>query len=149
MQRILLVLLLVVASSGCGGHSTHAVRRTDAFSAYQSGRLGAMNLRIPYGTTAAQVLRQLGRPASTRNGCWLYRGRIGSIRGRFSGPYVDAVRFCFGEGPLGGKVVTQVLSHTPRHTIVRPDGSRRTYPAGWGPSITLIRPPEWYLRQSS
>ena len=84
----------------------------------------------------------------------MYGGRVGRIRGRYSGPYVDAMKFCFSEGPAGGKAVTRILSHTPIHTIVTWDPvthtrSRKTFPAQWGGIVTLLKVPDWYLKQSS
>ena len=116
---------------------------------------GQRNLGIAYGSAPAEVRRQLGPPVQQRAGCWLYRGRVGRIRGRWSGSYVDAMKFCFSEGPVGSQVVTQILSHSPRHTIVRRDPythkivSKRTWPAQWGPAITIAEVPAWYVEQNS
>jgi hypothetical protein len=116
---------------------------------------GAMNLQIAYGSTPEQVLHQIGSPAKVKSGCWLYSGRVGSIRGRYSGPYIDAMKFCFGAGPTGTRVVTRILSHMATHTIVRRDPrthkivSKQTYRAGWGGPITILQPPPWYFQQNS
>jgi hypothetical protein len=116
---------------------------------------GQRNLGIAYGSTPAEVRRQLGSPVQQRAGCWLYRGRVGRIRGRWSGSYVDAMKFCFAEGPVGSQVVTQILSHSPRHTIVKRNPSthkivwKRTFPAQWDPPITIAEVPSWYLQQNS
>lgn len=116
---------------------------------------GQRNLGIAYGSTSADVLRQIGSPVSKQEGCWLYRGRVGRIRGRWSGSYVDAMKFCFSEGPAGNQVVTRIWSHSPRHTIVRRNPfthkivSKKTWPAQWDPPITIAEVPPWYVQQNA
>jgi hypothetical protein len=103
-----------------------------------------MNLGIAYGTTPKQVLREIGPPTKKHADCWLYRGHVGRIRGRYSGPYVDAMRFCFSEGPVGAKVMTQIFSHYATHTI-----TKKHFPAQWGSPLTLLKVPDWYLQEKS
>jgi hypothetical protein len=92
---------------------------------------------------------QLGAPTAKSGHCWLYQGEVGRIRGRLSGSYVDAMKFCFGEGPAGGRAVTKILSHDVAHTIVARDGTKKHFPAQWGGAITIMRVPDWYLQENS
>lgn len=122
----------------------------------QRPRYGEFNLGIAYGTAPKQVLRELGSPSRKQGNCWVYRGRVGSIRGRYSGSFfVDAKRFCFSEGPAGGRAVTQVFDHYAKHTIVKRDPvthkitSKKTYPAEWGFPLRIEEVPSWYLQQNS
>jgi hypothetical protein len=93
------------------------------------------NLGIPYGSTPRQVLGQLGSPTAKHGNCWVYQGQLGRIRGRVVNSAVDAFRFCFGSGPLGGKVVAQIFQHDPAQTV---DGKK--LPAGWGHYTAVQRP---------
>jgi hypothetical protein len=115
----------------------------------QQRRYGEFNLGIAYGTAPKQVLRQLGSPTKKQADCWLYRGHVGKIRGRYPGPYVDAVKFCFAEGaPSGGRIVAQILSHRVSHSVTH-SRSRRTIPAFWGWPTNRGAVPDWYLHENS
>jgi hypothetical protein len=108
---------------------------------------GAMDLGIPYGATPKQVLRQLGSPTTKQADCWLYRGPE-KLHGPYLSPYVDAMKFCFAEGPAGGKAVSDIYNHTVAHTIKWHDEKRR-YPAQWSRPIALAKVPDWYLQENS
>lgn len=116
---------------------------------------GEWDLEIAYGSTPNQVRSQLGAPTSVVGSCWLYRGTVGRIRGRLSGLYIDAMKFCFGEGAGGGTGVDEILSHQITHTIVKRDPVTHrivkvaTYRASWGHPLTIARVPDWYVQQSS
>lgn len=113
-----------------------------------------MNLGVAFGSTRAQVLARLGQPTEKRPGCWIYQGRK-TIPGSYRSVYIDGVEFCFSAGPLGGEVMTMVLNHSPKHTIVKRSPithaiiSKRTYAAEWTPMFTFLRPPDWYFQQNS
>jgi hypothetical protein len=114
---------------------------------------GAIDLDVAYGSTPRQVLGQLGPPTTKDANCWLYRGRGDTIRGRYSGGS-DVMKFCFSAGPIGNTVVTNVFQHTPAHTIVKRDPqtgkvTRKHFRAAWGPTVTLLKVPDWYLQQNS
>lgn len=105
---------------------------------------------IAYGTTPKQLLRDLGSPKKKEGDCWLYRGNvhgeIGTIRGHYSGPYVDAMKFCFADGPVGGKVVMTIVSHYAPHFILRRNSvthalSKTFYSGLWAPPVTFMRVP--------
>lgn len=144
-------------ATGFGNASTPHRPRTASPTRRQPLGLGygERNLGIAYGTTPKQVLQQLGSPTKKHAGCWLYRGQVGKIRGRHSGSYVDAMKFCLSEGSAGGWAVTQIFSYYVKHTIVKRDpvthriSSKRTFPARWGPPLTFMKVPDWYLQQNS
>jgi len=116
--------------------------------------LGELSLGVAFGATPEQVVRRLGAPTTRDGSCWVYRGRAGAVRGRVSGPYVDALKFCFSPGPLGRNVVTQIYSHTVAHTIVETDPMshtvfKRRFPARWGYTVAIAKVPSWYVQESS
>jgi hypothetical protein len=142
--------------SGIGSSPTHQppVSASRNPSAERPIPLGQINLGIAYGTTQEQMLRQLGSPTTKRANCWLYRGQIGTIRGRYSGPYVDALKFCFSDGPAGGKAVTQILSHRSAHSVAKTNLvtgaiSKHRVAAFWGWPIDRTSVPDWYVQENS
>jgi hypothetical protein len=126
-------------------HQPKASVVSPASSATQSRpRYGFMGLGIAFGATPKQVLREIGSPTKEQANCWLYRGHVGSIRGRYSGPYVDAMKFCFSAAPTGGTVMTRIFSHYAAHTI-----AKEHFPGQWHPPATLMKVPDWYLHENS
>lgn len=102
----------------------------------QKEALGAPeDLGIPYGASPSQVLRRLGRPNGKRPGCWIYRVRNGAQEiGDGFGQWVDAVEYCFAEGPTGGRAVSLIQSHFVARTI-----GRKRYPADWAHVVVMAR----------
>lgn len=156
---VLVIGGLIHYATGFGNSSTrHQAKPSVASSGTsptnQRPRYGAMDLEIAYGSTPQQVVRQLGSPTKKEANCWLYRGHIGEIRGRYS-PYNDAIKFCFSEGPAGGKAVMQIFGHYPTYTVVKKDPlthiivSKKTFPAHWGHPLWLMKVPDWYLQQNN
>jgi hypothetical protein len=155
------VVIYVATRSGNSSAQHQQTSRAGAASSVKKqarNHYGTWNLGIAYGWTPKQVLRQIGAPVKKQANCWLYRGQvrggIGNIRGRFSGLYVDAIKFCFGEGPAGGEAMTQIRSHYAAHTIFKKDAtghvvSKRFYSAEWNGPVTLMKVPDWYLQETS
>lgn len=126
---------------------------SNAVTAPRALRYGFMGLRIAYGSTPKQVLGQIGSPTKKQAHCWLYRGHVGNIRGRYPGPYVDAMKFCFSAGPTRGNVMTQIFSHYAAHTIATTDPitqkiGKTHFAALWGRPVTLMKVPDWYQQES-
>lgn len=151
-----LILYVTGAGKSSKQHQTRSfVAGSGTSAANQPDRYGAFDLGIVYGSTPKQVLSRLGSPTKEQAHCWLYRGRVGSIRGHYPGPYVDAMKFCFSEGPAGGTAVTRILNHLPIHSIIKRDPvtnqiiSKQTFPAQWGISMAREMVPDWYLEQNS
>jgi hypothetical protein len=103
---------------------------------HQTLSTGELNLGIRYGSTPKQVQRRLGAPATKHGSCWVYRGHGERVAGFYTGPYIDAMRFCFSDGPTGIKVVTNTFAHIVAHTV-----HKRTIPAQWIHTFTIARPP--------
>jgi hypothetical protein len=151
---LLVVAGLIRYAAGTGHSSTKQSITRSSSAQQQRLRYGQFNLGIAYGSTRKQVLRQIGSPTAKQGDCWLYRGHVGRIRGRYSGPYVDAMRFCFSDGPAGGQAVTQIFSHSPIHTIIKKDPvthsiSKKTFQARWDIPIDIAPVPDWYLQEGS
>ncbi len=144
----LAVIGLIYYATGIGDSSTKHIATPSVTVTVttsrqdQRYRCGEMTLGIAYGTTPQELLGEIGPPTRKQARCWLYRGRVGRIRGRYSGPYVDAMKFCFGAGPVGGKVMTRILSHYAAHTI-----KGEHFRGQWHPPVTLMRVPDWYLQR--
>jgi hypothetical protein len=151
---LLAVAGVIHYATGTGNSSTkESITRSSSAQQQRLG-YGQFNLGIAYGSTPTQVLRQIGSPTAKQADCWLYRGHVGRIRGRYSGPYVDAMRFCFSDGPAGGQAVTQIFSHSPIHTIIKKDPvthsiSKKTFQARWDIPIDIAPVPDWYLQEGS
>ncbi len=157
---VIAAICLTLDRTSAGGGSAKQARSNGsatsggASSTHRPSRDGAMNLGIAYGATPKDVLRQLGSPTTTNAHCWVYRGRAGNVRDRYSGPYVDALKFCFSAGPTGGEAVTQILSHTTTHTVTLRDFAghaitKKRFQAQWGPTVAILKVPDWYGQESS
>jgi hypothetical protein len=96
---------------------------------------GAQSGRIAYGATPKQVLTALGPPTTKHAGCWTYPAENHTINGEYLGDVVDALRYCFGDGPAGGQVVTTIHEHLIPHRLP----NKKWYPGGWGGVMTLMQ----------
>lgn len=140
------------ASRGSSSAGDRTTKRTSGTTATPGLRqFGQMTLGIAYGTSPRQLLREMGAPNRKQDGCWLYRGsvsgQIGTIRGRYSGPYVDAVKFCFSAGPVGGKVMAKIMSHYAAHSIYKRNAATdalegKFYAGFWAPPVTFRQVPD-------
>jgi hypothetical protein len=144
----------VIHYATASGSSSPQQQRQTLVPPHHRRGYGELLLGVPYGTARKQVLRQLGPPTKQQASCWIYRGRVGRIRGRYSDSDVDAMKFCFSEGPAGGKAVTQIFSHYAAHTIVRTDPvthavTKTSYAAQWGLPLAIEPVPAWYVQQST
>jgi hypothetical protein len=73
-------------------------------------------------------VRRLGQPDhKLPSGCWTYQVENGAkLIGDGFGQWVDAVKYCFGDGPAGGKDVILIESHMVAHKV-----GKRLFPASW------------------
>ncbi len=131
--------VVVLAAVGTALHysigSDDSVRATVSTST-RTLDLGAQNGRIAYGANPKDVLTTLGSPTSRHAGCWLYKAKAHTINGEYLGDVVDGLRYCFGTGPVGGKVVTAISEHVVAHRLP----NKQWYPGGWGMMILLETP---------
>jgi hypothetical protein len=96
----------------------------DAASAGQD--FGAQNGGVAYGDDPKHVLAKVGPPTKKQGACWIY-SPSGSNSQYVIGKFVDGVRYCFGDGPAGGKAVTAIDVHIIPHTLP----TKKWYPGGW------------------
>lgn len=96
---------------------------------------GELSAGIAYGATPKAVLAKLGPPTTRRKSCWVYRGKQ-NPKGRYEAPGVDAMEYCFSEGPAGGQAVSEIYSHTVAHTT-----NGQYIPAFWGHPLVIVRVP--------
>lgn len=96
------------------------------------------DLGVPFGASAAQVVRRLGQPDARRSNCWTYKVENGAQTiGSGFGQWVDYVKYCFAPGPAGGRAVSHIYSHVVAHRI-----GKKHYPAGWSGLVILRIPPK-------
>lgn len=97
--------------------------------------IGSTDLGIAYGTTATELLHELGPPTSKHANCWTYWGQPGRIRGRPTLETMDATRFCFSIGATGAQVVTEIKNHCIASTF-----HKRHFPAQWCGMVNISPP---------
>ena len=92
---------------------------------------------VAYGDSAGQVLAKVGSPTMKQRTCWIYNANAHVVRGAYLGQFADGVRYCFGDGPAGGKAVSVIDVHVTPHTKL--DG--KWYPGGWNHAVTIMASP--------
>lgn len=93
------------------------------------------NLGVPFGTSAAQLVRRLGQPSEKKSGCWIYDVKNGAEEiGDGFGQWIDKVKYCFAEGATGGQAVAHVSSHMVAHKV-----GKKHYAAGWSYIVIVGR----------
>ena len=131
---------IVVALAVVGGVIYHGRGSGHASSAagVKQRRLdvGKQNGGIAYGDDAKQVMAKVGSPKTKQGACWSYQTKSNIVNGEYLGQFVDGLRYCFGDGPVGGKVVTAIYEHIVAHTL--PSG--KWYPGGWNHAMVLMSP---------
>lgn len=100
-------------------------RGSDAASAQR--RALDQSVGVSYGDSSRQVLARVGSPTGKQGTCWIYRATANTVHGAYLGKFEDGVRYCFGDGPAGGRAVTAIEVHVVPHTKL--DGT--WYPGGW------------------
>lgn len=111
------------------------VRTSDAAPA--QGESMNQSVGVSYGDSSAQVLEQVGSPTKKQGTCWIYSASANTAHGAYLGKFADGVRYCFGDGPAGGKAVTAIEVHITPHTKL--DG--KWYPGGWNHAVVVMPPP--------
>ena len=94
---------------------------------------GEQDAGIAFGAKPGQVLAKLGPPTKKQSACWVYTARAHRVGGAYLGTFVDGLKYCFGAGPLGDKVVANVYEHIVPHTLP----SKKWFPGGWEPVIAI------------
>ena len=97
-------------------------------------QVGEQNGGIAYGDTRNLVRAKLGAPSDKQRGCWTYHAATHSFHGEYLGQFVDGLRYCFGDGPAGGTVVTAIYEHIVPHRLP----TNKWYPGGWNHAMYLM-----------
>jgi len=90
---------------------------------------------VSYGDSAAKVRAKVGTPTRNQGVCWINDAKAHTVDGAYLGEFADAVRYCFGEGPAGGKAITAIEVHLIPHTLL----NKKWYPGGWN-HATVVSP---------
>ena len=130
------ILGAVVAVAIAGGVINHLTTSSSPAPKNATERLGAPeDLGIPIRASAAEVVRRLGEPSKKQSGCWIYAVKDGAKTiGDGFGQWIDKVKYCFAEGPTGGKAVAHMSSHMMAHTV-----GKKHFPAGWSYIVIVGR----------
>ena len=114
-RRALLIggVLALIAAVGAVRHSVSSTHTTASRSPAASRQLdvGEQNGGVAYGDTAQQVLAKLGAPTKKQSACWIYDTPSHTLNGMYLGKVIDAAKFCFADGPVGGTVVSTIYEH--------------------------------------
>jgi hypothetical protein len=133
-------LLGIVALAVVGGVIYHARDSNHATSSAGAQQrqldVGEQNGGIAYGDGAKQVMAKIGSPTTKQRACWSYQAKSHTVNGEYLGQFVDGLRYCFGDGPVGGKVVTAIYEHIVAHAL--PSGT--WYRGGWNHAMILMSP---------
>ena len=94
---------------------------------------GEVSGGIPFGASSEQVVQTLGSPTRKHAGCWVYSVNTHRINGEYLGKFVDGVKFCFSDGPAGGKAVSTIYNHL----IAHPTPADKHFAGGWEPALAI------------
>jgi hypothetical protein len=130
--------VVVVAVIGAGFHllgsdSSSTASDTAAAQSHPENQ----SVGVSYGDSPAQVLAKVGSPTKKQAACWIYSAKAHTVRGAYLGKFTDALRYCFGDGPAGGKAVSAIEVHIVPHTQL--DG--KWYPGGWNHAVVVLAAP--------
>jgi hypothetical protein len=89
---------------------------------------------VSYGDSTAMVHTKVGSPTTVQRACWVYEAKAHTVNGTYLGEFADAVMYCFGAGPAGGRAVTAIEVHVTPHTKL--DG--KWYPGGWNHAVYVL-----------
>jgi hypothetical protein len=149
-RRLAWLLGTIVALAVAGGALYHVLGPTGSTDTRKSPprrqtEVGEQNGGIAYGDTAKQVLTKLGSPTQKQAACWIYDAHLHTINGMYLGKVIDAMKFCFAEGPLGGNVVSTIYEHfIPSVTASLPKDKRP--PGGWIHAFNFASPGSEHLK---
>ena len=124
--------------------STGSARPTTTTPAGQESG-GEQNAGIAYGDSESTVLAKLGRPTTKQAACWVYDTHGRAVNGMDLGASIDGIKFCFGDGPVGGKVVANIYEHfTARAVATLPRDKRPA--GGWIHALIFMPKAQQHLK---
>jgi hypothetical protein len=94
---------------------------------------GEVSGGIPFGASSQQVVGTFGPPTRNGAGCSVYSANAHRINGEYLGKFVDGLKFCFSDGPAGGKVVSTIYNHL----IAHPTPADKHFAGGWEPAVAI------------
>jgi hypothetical protein len=137
-RRITWVAGAVVAAAVVGAAFHFAVSDRSSGSPKPDARRWNQSVGVSYGDSAAPVQTKVGSPTSKQGACWIYDAKDHTVHGAFLGDLADRLRYCFGEGPAGGRAVTAIEVYVIRHY----DPMRKKwYPGGWNHAVVVMAAP--------
>lgn len=152
-RRLIWLIGTVVALAAIGGFLFHVFDPTRTSGSTLQHRtasqrepdLGEQNGGIAYGDTATQVVAKLGSPSRKEAACWIYNAEAHTVNGQYLAKVIDKVKYCFGQGPVGGKVVSTIYEHLiPSAIATLPEGERPN--GGWIHPFNIASPGSAKLR---
>lgn len=131
----------VVAVIGAGFHflsSNSSSTASESAASAAQGQPENQSVGVSYGDSSAQVLAKVGSPMKKQAACWIYSTKAHTVHGAYLGKFADGLRYCFGDGPAGGKAVSAIEVHIIPHTQL----NGKWYPGGWNHAVVvLVAPP--------
>jgi hypothetical protein len=134
-RRVVWLVVVVAGAAVLGGalhhffNSTSSARSTNTTSQRQD-EAGEQNGGIAYGDTRGTVSAKLGTPNQKKPPCWIYNAHHHTVNGMYLGETVDAIRYCFADGPAGGTVVSTIYEHLIPSAVAQLPKDKRP-PGGW------------------
>jgi|tagenome__1003787_1003787.scaffolds.fasta_scaffold19186866_1 hypothetical protein len=137
-KRRLTWLIGIGAALVLAGGAVHHFTRShaspvDRSATGQRESIGEQSGGIAFGASEQQVLKKLGDPKRRQAACWVYSAADHTVNGRYLGRFVDGMKYCFGDGPAGGTVVTNIYEHITAHIGFQ----KKHIAAQWSPAIVL------------
>jgi hypothetical protein len=143
-RRLIVLLAVAMAAVGGGGlhhffDSTSSKSSHTASSVQRDIEVGEQNGGIAYGDTPKQVSAKLGAPTTEQSACWIYSVPDHTLHHEYLGKVIDGVKYCFADGPVGGKVVSTVYEHlVPSAAASLPKDKRPA--GGWIHAFNIASP---------
>jgi hypothetical protein len=147
-RRLRWLVVGVAALVAVGGALFHFDRSTGSMpprtaSPPHALEIGEQNGGVAYGDTAKQVVAKLGPPTRQRAACWVYSAGGHTIHGEYLGKWIDALKFCFADGPVGGRVVATIYEHI---LPTAPLSETEYPPGGWIHAFNIAAPASEQLK---
>jgi len=90
-------------------------------------------------------LAKLGTPTTKQAPCWVYDTNGHAINRMDLGATIDGIKYCFGDGPVGGKVVANIYEHLTASALATMPKDKRP-PGGWMPALILMPKAQQHLK---
>jgi hypothetical protein len=148
-RRVVWLAGVVAGAAVLGGalhhvlHSSSSAAATTTTQRQEDG--GEQNAGIAYGDTQDMVSAKLGAPTQKKAACWIYDAHNHTVNDMNLGGSIDAVKYCFADGPVGGKAVAAIYERFTPSALARMPKDKRP-PGGWVPAITFMPKSQQHLK---